>query len=57
MRPDSSDHGPALNEQHEGKRRRFASLRTWLLGPVEFTLLALIALGVATTVVMAIVNP
>jgi hypothetical protein len=27
------------------------------LGPVEYTLLTLIALGVAVTVVMAIVNP
>jgi len=47
----------AINEQHERERRRFTSPGTRGLGPVEYMLLALIALGVAITLVMAIVNP
>lgn len=39
------------------KARRFTAATTWRLGSVEYALLALIALGVTITVVMAIVNP
>jgi hypothetical protein len=41
----------------EPKRRRFASRARRRLGPMEYTLLALIILGVAITIAMAIVNP
>jgi hypothetical protein len=47
----------AINDQHERKRRRLTSPTTRRLGPGDYTLLALIALGVAITAVMAIVSP
>ena len=47
----------AIDGQHHRMRRRFASPPRQRLGAVEHALLALIALGVAITIVMAIVNP
>jgi hypothetical protein len=47
----------AVKRQHEPRWRRFASPARRRVGSVEYALLALIALGVAITVVMAIVNP
>jgi hypothetical protein len=47
----------AVSERHERGRRRFSSPTARRLGSVEYTLLALIAFGVAITAVMAIVNP
>lgn len=44
-------------EQHDCKRRRSTSPRPRRLGPIDYTLLALIVLGVAITVAMAIVDP
>jgi hypothetical protein len=46
-----------VDEHDERNRRRFPSPTARRLGPVECALLALIALSVAITVVMAIVNP
>jgi hypothetical protein len=46
-----------ITEHHDRNRRRFRSRTAPRLGPVECTLFALIALSVATTLVMAIVNP
>jgi hypothetical protein len=51
MRPDP------IEEHDKRTRRRFDRPTARRLGPVECMLLALIALGVAITVVMAIVNP
>lgn len=44
-------------ERAERKRHRFLSPSVRRLGLVEYTLIALIALGVAITVAMAILNP
>jgi hypothetical protein len=46
-----------IKEHDDRKRRRFRSPTAPRLGPVECTLLALIALSVAVTLVMAIVDP
>lgn len=46
-----------IKEPDERKRRRFPSPTAKSLGPVEYTLFALIVLGVAVTLAMAIVNP
>ena len=46
-----------VEERHERRRRRSTSPTTRRLGLIDCTLLALIALGVAITVAMAIVNP
>jgi hypothetical protein len=42
---------------HDRRRRRHISPTIRRLGPVECTLVVVIALGVAITTVMAIVNP
>lgn len=47
----------ASKGQDERTRPTFASPRRRGLGAVEYALLTLIALGVAITIVMAIVNP
>jgi hypothetical protein len=47
----------AVSERDERRRRRFSSPTARRLGSFEYTLLALIASGVAITAVMAIVNP
>jgi hypothetical protein len=47
----------AIKEQHDCKRRRSTSPPPRRLGPIDYTLLALIVLGVAITVAMAIVDP
>jgi hypothetical protein len=39
------------------RRRASEAPKSWRLGRLEYTLLVLIALGIAITVVMAIVNP
>jgi hypothetical protein len=46
-----------IKKRVERTRHRFSAPSVWRLGAVECALLALIALGVATTVVMAIENP
>jgi hypothetical protein len=46
-----------IRDSDEPERPRFRPPTAGRLGPFECTLLALIALGVAITVVMAIVNP
>lgn len=47
----------AIGGQHKLARRRFTWPARRRLGAVEYALLALIALGVAITIVMAIVTP
>jgi starvation-inducible DNA-binding protein len=47
----------ATRERHRRKRRRFVAATTRALGLVEYALLTLIAVGVAITAVMAIVDP
>jgi hypothetical protein len=47
----------ALKDPPERKRRLFTSSTRRQLGPMEYTLLALIVLGVAITTALAIVNP
>jgi hypothetical protein len=47
----------AFKDPTDRKRRLIRSSARRQLGPMEYTLLALIVLGVATTIAMAIVNP
>jgi hypothetical protein len=47
----------AIGGQHQPAQRRSPWPTRRRVGAVEYTLLALIALGVAITIVMAIVNP
>jgi hypothetical protein len=47
--------GPADTPRRQ--RRAVKQHKPHLLGPFEYTLLALIVLGVAITIVMAVVNP
>lgn len=59
----AADANPVIERNSGGQRDRelppYRSLRRWggRLGPVDYTLLAMVAVGIATTVAMAIFNP
>jgi hypothetical protein len=60
MRPDPSRRSPPANPDRASKLGRGPASdppKGRRLGAFEYTLLALIALGIAITVVMAILNP
>lgn len=50
---------PTLDPEHPPRRRYFPKLPRLArrLGALEYTLIALIVLGVAVTIVMAVLNP